>query len=283
MIIINFLTVINFIIFNNGNFIENEFVRVETKWNLYEETKKKLIYEVSFNIINKKESEIYYTASRVKNIQNINNMNSSSSDVSNENFDNARNQGNSKITTAVQAGSSYVSSGGSKTVGDQSSLSGGGAGRTDVSERKSIKKNDVNPKPAISYNILTHFFSFNNSNPKNLKFLLMEEGEKIINLVSDSQETFSYSIPLNNLIDIDGSSVDKPFICKIPIDGLVIKSRIEISKRTNQKPEEFDLEFTKDEVYAGKIKLLLDKTFHSSIEDAITKYKELQKILNESI
>ena len=51
---------------------------------------------------------------------------------------------------------------------------------------------------------------------------------------------------LNNLIDIDGSSVDKPFICKIPIDGLVIKSRIEISKRTNQKPEEFDLEFTKD-------------------------------------
>ena len=283
MIIINFLTVINFIIFNNGNFIENEFVRVETKWNLYEETKKKLIYEVSFNIINKKESEIYYTASRVKNIQNNNNMNSSSEDVSNENFDNARNQGNSKITTAVQAGSSYVSSGGSKTVGDQSSLSGGGAGRTDVTERKSIKKNDDNPKPAISYNILTHFFSFNNSNPKNLKFLFMGEDEKIINLISDSQETFSYSIPLNNLIDIDGSSVDKPFICKIPIDGLVIKSRIEISKRTNQKPEEFDLEFTKDEVYAGKIKLLLDKTFHSSIEDAITKYKELQKILNESI
>ena len=121
------------------------------------------------------------------------------------------------------------------------------------------------------------------SNPKNLKFLFMGEDEKIINLISDSQETFSYSIPLNNLIDIDGSSIDKPFICKIPIDGLVIKSRIEISKRTNQKPEEFDLEFTKDEVYAGKIKLLLDKTFHSSIEDAITKYKELQKILNESI
>ena len=283
MIIINFLTVINFIIFNNGNFIENEFVRVETKWNLYEETKKKLIYEVSFNIINKKESEIYYTASMIKNIENINNMNSSSEDVLNENFDNARNQGNSKITTAVQAGSSYVSSGGSKTVGDQSSLSGGGAGRTDVTERKSIKKNDVNKKPTISYNVLTHFFSLNNSNPKNLKFLFMGEDEKIINLISDSQETFSYSIPLNNLIDIDGSSIDKPFICKIPIDGLVIKSRIEISKRTKQKPEEFDLEFTKDEVYAGKIKLLLDKTFHSSIEDTITKYKELQKILNESI
>ncbi len=283
MIIINFLTAINFIIFNTTNFIENEFVRVETKWNLYEETKKKLIYEVSFNIINKKESEIYYTASRIKNIENINNMNSSSEDVSNENYDNARNQGNSKITTAVQAGSSYVSSGGSKTVGDQSSLSGGGAGRTDVTERKSIKKNDDNPKPAISYNILTHFFSFNNSNPKNLKFLLIEEDEKIINLISDSQETFSYSIPLNNLIDIDGSSIDKPLICKIPTDGLVLKSRIEISKRSNQKPEEFDLEFTKDEVYAGKIKLLIDKTFHSSIEEAITKYKELQKILNENI
>ena len=283
MIIINFLTAINFIIFNTTNFIENEFVRVETKWNLYEETKKKLIYEVSFNIINKKESEIYYTASRIKNIENINNMNSSSEDVLNENYDNARNQGNSKITTAVQAGSSYVSSGGSKTVGDQSSLSGGGAGRSDITDRKSIKKNDINQKPTISYNVLTHFFSLNNSNPKNLKFLFIGEDEKITNLISDSQETFSYSIPLNNLIDIDGSSIDKPLICKIPIDGLVLKSRIEISKRTNQKPEEFDLEFTKDEVYAGKIKLLLDKTFHSSIEDAITKYKELQKILNESI
>ena len=283
MIIINFLSVINFIIFNNGNFIENEFVRVETKWNLYEETKKKLIYEVSFNIINKKESEIYYTASRVKNIQNINNMNSSSEDVSNETFNNSRNQAGSKVTTAVQTGSSYVDSGGSKSVDDQSSLSGGGAGRSDITDRKSIKKNDINQKPTISYNVLTHFFSLNNSNPKNLKFLFMGEDEKIINLISDSQETFSYSIPLNNLIDIDGSSIDKPFICKIPIDGLVIKSRIEISKRTNQKPEEFELKFTKDEVYAGKIKLLLDKTFHSSIEDAITKYKELQKILNESI
>ena len=64
-----------------------------------------------FNIINKKESEIYYTASRVKNIQNINNMNSSSEDVSNETFDNSRNQAGSKVTTAVQTGSSYVDSG----------------------------------------------------------------------------------------------------------------------------------------------------------------------------
>ena len=283
MIIINLLTAFNLIIFNTGNFIENEFVRVETKWNLYEETKKKLIYEVSFNIINKKESEIYYSASKVKNIEKLINSNSGSEDISNENFDNARNQGNSKITTAVQAGSSYVSSGGSKTVGDQSSLSGGGAGRTDVTERKSIKKNDIKSKPAISYNVLTHFFSFNNSNPKNLKFLIMEEDEKIINLISDSQEKFSYNIPLNNLIDIEGSNIDKPLICKIPTDGLVIKSKIEISKRSNQKPEEFGLEFTKDEVYAGKIKLLIDKTFHSSIEEAITKYKELQKILNENI
>ncbi|MEC8680388.1 MAG: hypothetical protein VXY09_04600 [Bacteroidota bacterium] len=283
MIIINLLTAFNLIFFNTGNFIENEFVRVETKWNLYEETKKKLIYEVSFNIINKKESEIYYSASKVKNIEKLINSNSGSEDISNENFDNARNQGNSKITTAVQAGSSYVSSGGSKTVGDQSSLSGGGAGRTDVTERKSIKKNDVKSKPAISYNVLTHFFSFNNSNPKNLKFLIMEEDEKIINLISDSQEKFSYNIPLNNLIDIEGSNIDKPLICKIPTDGLVIKSKIEISKRSNQKPEEFGLEFTKDEVYAGKIKLLIDKTFHSSIEEAITKYKELQKILNENI
>ena len=283
MIIINLLTAFHLIIFNTGNFIENEFIRVETKWSLYEETKKKFIYEVSFNIINKKDSEIYYTASKVKNLQNFDINNTTPNEVSDQNLDDSRSQDNSKITTAVQAGSSYVSSGGSKTVGDQSSLSGGGSGRTDVTERKLIKKNEVNQKPAISYNILTHFFSLNNSNSKNLKFLFMGDDEKITNLISDSQETFSYSIPLNNLIDIEGSSIDKPLICKIPTDGLVIKSRIEISKRTNQKPEEFYLEFTKDEVYVGKIKLLLDKTFHSSIEEAISKYKELQKILNENI
>ena len=283
MIIINLLTAFHLIIFNTGNFIENEFIRVETKWSLYEETKKKFIYEVSFNIINKKDSEIYYTASKVKNLQNFDINNTTPNEVSDQNLDDSRSQDNSKITTAVQAGSSYVSSGGSKTVGDQSSLSGGGSGRTDITERKLIKKNEVNQKPAISYNILTHFFSLNNSNSKNLKFLFMGDDEKITNLISDSQETFSYSIPLNNLIDIEGSSIDKPLICKIPTDGLVIKSRIEISKRTNQKPEEFYLEFTKDEVYVGKIKLLLDKTFHSSIEEAISKYKELQKILNENI
>ena len=283
MIIINLLTAFHLIIFNTGNFIENEFIRVETKWSLYEETKKKFIYEVSFNIINKKDTEIYYTASKVKNLQNFDINNTTPNEVSDQNLDDSRSQDNSKITTAVQAGSSYVSSGGSKTVGDQSSLSGGGSGRTDITERKLIKKNEVNQKPAISYNILTHFFSLNNSNPKNLKFLFIGDDEKIINLISESKETFSYSIPLNNLIDIEGSSIDKPLICKIPTDGLVIKSRIEISKRTNQKPEEFDLEFTKDEVYAGKIKLLLDKTFHSSIEEAISKYKELQKILNENI
>ena len=74
-----------------------------------------------------------------------------------------RNQAGSKVTTAVQTGSSYVDSGGSKSVDDQSSLSGGGAGRSDVTDRKSIKKNDVNQKPTISYNVLTHFFSLNNS------------------------------------------------------------------------------------------------------------------------
>ena len=81
-------------------------------------------------------------------------------------------------------------------------------------------------------------------------------------------------------VEIELTSIGSPKLSK---NDILLKSRIEISKRTNQKPEEFDLKFTKDEVYAGKIKLLLDKTFHSSIEDAITKYKELQKILNESI
>ena len=103
---------------------------------------------------------------------------------------------------------------------------------------------------------------------------------KDLQLISEEISDLANNGKFENIKSLDKKRRDiiKSFT-KIPTET----TRIEISKRTNQKPEEFDLEFTKDEVYAGKIKLLLDKTFHSSIEDAITKYKELQKILNESI
>ena len=281
MILINLLTFLSLIFLNNDKFIENEFIRVETTWELLEETKKKYIYEVSFLIKNKERENVYYIGSKVKNIQKSNESNGYSTEASDGNTGELKDQG-SKVSTAVQKGSSYVDSGGAKSVGDQSSLSGGGAGRSDLTDRKplQVKENSTN---LISYDILTHFFSFNNNNPKNLKFSLFDKDQRTISLPSQSTETFSYFIPLDNISELDYEGDNSPIICIIPPGGITQKSRIEISKRTNQKQSEFTLAFTKDEVYANKIKLLLDKTFHLSLDEAIKKYTDLHKILNESL
>tara|TARA_Y100000996_G_scaffold405781_1_gene381353 strand:+ start:512 stop:1357 length:846 start_codon:yes stop_codon:yes gene_type:complete len=281
MILIKLLTFLSPIFLNNDKFIENEFIRVETTWDLLEETKKKYIYEVSFLIKNKEGKNVYYIGSKVKNIQKSNDSNGFSTESSEGNNGDLKDQG-TKVTTAVQKGSSYVDSGGAKSVGDQSSLSGGGSGRSDLTDRKPLKVKESTTS-LISYDILTHFFSFNNINPKNLKFSLFDEDQRTVLLQSQSSETFSYFIPLDNISELEYDGDNPPIICLIPPDGITQKSRIEISKRTNQKQSEFTLAFTKDEVYANKIKLLLDKTFHLSLEEAVKKYTDLQKILNESL
>ena len=281
MILVYFITVLSLIFVNNDKSIENKFIRVETSWYLIEETKKKYIYEVTFHIKNKEGKNIYYIGSKVKNFIKTNESNSFSSEPNEVETGNLKDQG-SKITTAVQKGSSYVDSGGAKSVGDQSSLSGGSSGRTDLTERKPRKLTESSTK-LNSYDISTHFFSFNNNNPKNLKFSLFDKNQKTILLGSQSTEKFSFFIPLDNIFELEYGLDNSPIICLIPPEGITQKSRIEISKRTNQKQSEFNLAFTKDEVYANKIKLLLDKTFHLSLDEAIKKYTDLQKILNESL
>ena len=281
MILVYFITVLSLIFVNNDKSIENKFIRVETSWYLIEETKKKYIYEVSFLIKNKEGKNVYYIGSKVKNIQKSNDSNGFSTESSEGNNGDLKDQG-TKVTTAVQKGSSYVDSGGAKSVGDQSSLSGGGSGRSDLTDRKPLKVKESTTS-LISYDILTHFFSFNTINPKNLKFSLFDEDQRTVLLQSQSSETFSYFIPLDNISEFEYDGDNPPIICLIPPDGITQKSRIEISKRTNQKQSEFTLAFTKDEVYANKIKLLLDKTFHLSLEEAVKKYTDLQKILNESL
>ena len=281
MILVYLITVLSLIFVNNDKSIENKFIRVETSWYLIEETKKKYIYEVTFHIKNKEGKNIYYIGSKVKNFIKTNESNSFSSEPNEVETGNLKDQG-SKVTTAVQKGSSYVDSGGAKSVGDQSSLSGGSSGRTDLTERKPRKLTESSTK-LNSYDISTHFFSFNNNNPKNLKFSLFDKNQKTILLGSQSTEKFSFFIPLDNIFELEYGLDNSPIICLIPPEGITQKSRIEISKRTNQKQSEFNLAFTKDEVYANKIKLLLDKTFHLSLDEAIKKYTDLQKILNESL
>ena len=138
MILVYFFTVLSLIFVNNDKSIENKFIRVETSWQLIEETKKKYIYEVTFQIKNKEGKNVYYIGSKVKNFIKTNESNSFSSEPNEVETGNLKDQG-SKVTTAVQKGSSYVDSGGAKSVGDQSSLSGGRSGRTNLTERKPRK------------------------------------------------------------------------------------------------------------------------------------------------
>tara|TARA_B100000989_G_C19521802_1_gene464551 strand:- start:96 stop:935 length:840 start_codon:yes stop_codon:yes gene_type:complete len=278
--IFKFLFVLLLVFSLENNFIENEFVNVLTNWTLLEETKKKKIYGVSFEIINKKNKNIYYIGSRSKNINRpIEDQTSLNKNIDNNN----RNEKEAKVTTSVQMGSSYVDSGGALSVGDQSSLSGGGSGRSDVTERKGFDLKTSKSNFNIQSNeILTHFFSFNNNNSKNLKFFLYDNNLKSIPIYSNSSEIFSYFITLNNVVQ-SGIIDESPIICQIPPEGLVYKSKIEISKKTNQKPDSFTLSFTKDEIYVNKMKLLIDKTFHIDMNEAIEKYYELQKIRNESL
>ena len=47
---------------DQNHFIENDFFKVESEWNLTENTKKKNIYEVTFRVINKTGINIYYVS-----------------------------------------------------------------------------------------------------------------------------------------------------------------------------------------------------------------------------
>ena len=72
-------------------------------------------------------------------------------------------------------------------------------------------------------------------------------------------------------------------VCVIPIDGLSLKSILETNKKNGLDVEKLSLVFSKDTYYSNKIKLQLDKNFHLSIEEAISKYIEMQKVLKENL
>jgi hypothetical protein len=101
-----------------------------------------------------------------------------------------------------------------------------------------------------------------------------------------NNEEFNVKIRFDNLtenvIDINNGNYN-PVVCVIPIDGLSLKSILETNKKNGLDVEKLSLGFSKDTYYSNKIKLQLDKNFHLSIEEAIKKYNELQKILKDSL
>ena len=260
--------------------IETDYIKVESSFVLVESTKKKEVYDITFNVINKIGKDLFYVANYIKSKEYIQEYNKNKDQKLND-------QGNIEVSSAPPplSTSEYVESGGAMKVGTGSVKSSGG--RSNNIENK-IDEGNSNPKEIFNYSLENNFFEIIIPPSKNLRFISDLEKTPNKAVFFNIREKKPHPIFFKNESDkrIQISNVENefdPIVCIIPVQGLSKVSRLEISKKSGLKPANFEIVFSKNIVYSNKTKLLLDKTFHLSIEEAIMKYKELQKILNENI
>ena len=260
--------------------IETDYIKVESSFVLVESTKKKEVYDITFNVTNKIGKDLFYVANYIKSKEYIQEYNKNKDQKLND-------QGNIEVSSAPPplSTSEYVESGGAMKVGTGSIKSSGG--RSNNIENK-INEGNSNPKEIFNYSLENNFFEIIIPPSKNLRFISDLEKTPNKAVFFNTREKKPHPIFFKNESDkrIQISDVENefdPIVCIIPIQGLSKLSRLEISKKSGPKPADFEIVFSKNIVYSNKTKLLLDKTFHLSIEEAIMKYKELQKILNENI
>ena len=281
LILLSALFLINASYHDQNHSIENDFFRIESEWNLIENNKKKNIYEVTFRVINKTGVNIYYVSTFSKSDTKVKSFSFQQNNFETDNADDMAGNAPPPVSS-----SAYVDSGGAMKVGTGSSQRGAG--------RKTSDKIEVNQKNEISV-IETENFEFNNSvfeinfgNSKNLKIIPDPTNNPEKSFYFNNKGEGKQSIKFSNLTDNKVQSPDSPsnydpIVCIIPKDGLEKKYMFEINKKSGQKPGDFFLTFTKDIAYSNNTKLLLDKTYHNSIEEAINKYLELQSILKNNL
>ena len=260
--------------------IETDDIKVESSFVLVESTKKKEVYDITFNVTNKIGKDLFYVANYIKSKEYIQEYNKNKDQKLND-------QGNIEVSSAPPplSTSEYVESGGAMKVGTGSVKSSGG--RSNNIENK-IDEGNSNPKEIFNYSLENNFFEIIIPPSKNLRFISDLEKTPNKAVFFNIREKKPHPIFFKNESDkrIQISDVENefdPIVCIIPVQGLSKLSRLEISKKSGPKPADFEIVFSKNIIYSNKTKLLLDKTFHLSIEEAIMKYKELQKILNENI
>ena len=251
---------------------------INISFKLKEETKKKNIYDVDFLVQNKSNMPLYYvsryTKSESKEAQNNFNINSN-----NDNIDDV---------DPVESGapplssSAYVDSGGAKKVDDTgSSQRGGGRKISDQkNDKEAIDKNEI-----IEYNYIlsNELFELYLNESRTSKFTLNQLEKPFY---FKNKEEFRVKIKFDNstenIIDIKKGSYN-PVICVIPTEGLSLKSTLETNKKNGLDVDKLSLIFSKDIYYSNKIKLQLDKNFHSSIEEAKAKFLEMQSVLQNNL
>ena len=276
--ILSFFFVFGISFKNQNHILENDFMIINISFKLKEETKKKNIYNVDFLVQNKSNMPLYYvsryTKSESKEAQNNFNLNSN-----NDNIDDV---------DPVESGapplssSAYVDSGGAKKVDDTgSSQRGGGRKISDQkNDKEAIDKNEI-----IEYNYIlsNELFELYLNESKTSKFTLNQLEKPFY---FKNKEEFRVKIKFDNstenIIDIKKGSYN-PVICVIPTEGLSLKSTLETNKKNGLDVDKLSLIFSKDIYYSNKIKLQLDKNFHSSIEEAKAKFLEMQSVLQNNL
>ncbi len=266
---------------NQNHIVENEFIRVNVTFKLIEQTKKKNIYDVDFLVQNKGNEPLYYVSryTKLESVINQNNLNINSSNDNIDDIDLIESSAPPPLSS-----SAYVDSGGAKKIESGSPEKVGGRKISDQKNEKEV--NDKNQIIEFDYNLSNELFELYLNESRTSKFTLDPSKSPEKSYYFRNKEEFSVKIRFYNLteniIDIKKGNYN-PVVCVIPTEGLSLKSTLETNKKNGLDVEKLTLIFSKDIYYSNKIKLQLDKNFHSSIDEAKAKFLEMQSVLENNL
>ena len=284
--VINLLAFISSLILSvSNNFIENDLFSVEMSFSLVEETKKKDIYEINFLIVNKVNNPLYYVASYEKSSSYSQPNNLDENIDTNKDVDSSISDSDPSAPPPLFTSAYQESFGVAKVDSEPARTSSSNKVITNESKLTNKKKSISQD---LNFILKNDFFKLNLKNSKNAKFFSdVDQNPMKPNFIKNKEE-FQLGIKFDNLTEKEVNiykdiSAYNPIICQIPVDGLVKKTILETNKKNGVNPNDFFLTFSKNKINISKLSLELDMTFHKTIDEAVDKFLELQKVLKESL
>lgn len=284
--VINLLAFISSLILSvSNNFIENDLFSVEMSFSLVEETKKKDIYEINFVIVNKINNPLYYVASYEKSSSYSQPNNLDENIDTNKDVDSSISDSDQSAPPPLFTSAYQESFGVAKVDSEPARTSSSNKVITNESKLTNKKKSISQD---LNFILKNDFFKLNLKNSKNAKFFSdVDQNPMKPNFIKNKEE-FQLGIKFDNLTEKEVNiykdiSAYNPIICQIPVDGLVKKTILETNKKNGVNPNDFFLTFSKNKINISKLSLELDMTFHKTIDEAVDKFLELQKVLKESL
>ena len=284
--VINLLAFISSLILSvSNNFIENDLFSVEMSFSLVEETKKKDIYEINFVIVNKINNPLYYVASYEKSSSYSQPNNLDENIDTNKDVDSSISDSDPSAPPPLFTSAYQESFGVAKVDSEPARTSSSNKVITNESKLTNKKKSISQD---LNFILKNDFFKLNLKNSKNAKFFSdVDQNPMKPNFIKNKEE-FQLGIKFDNLTEKEVNiykdiSAYNPIICQIPVDGLIKKTILETNKKNGVNPNDFFLTFSKNKINISKLSLELDMTFHKTIDEAVDKFLELQKVLKESL